>query len=273
MDKLKRQTAVLCSSSVSCCTRGRIRSSTYPNCNTLQDQTPEKKRDIIIQPSKQSSTIGKWEYDSNPIRSVHPASFLAKLFTSTKVGIKSAAATPKVKPQLLTAGDTLKNDNCEWGFYFWCCECPTFCLDTGKGGGGMIHVSRAPVLLLLRNLFVLINWHCQFPHIATVWHILWGAVVGTQMLHATGVSQCDSSCFVFSFEGGRVGARGGSVILNLNFQVEEAGRRRNKHTYTPLLPLEGQKSLCTHLIITGGRPFGIVTSASFHFLGRNCLQV
>lgn len=58
-------------------------------------------------------------------------------------------------------------------------------------------------------------------HIATVWHILWGAVVGTQMLHTIGVSQCDSSCFFFSFEGG------GSIFLNLNFQVEEAGRNKN----------------------------------------------
>lgn len=39
-------------------------------------------------------------------------------------------------------------------------------------------------------------------HVATVWHILWGAVVGTQMLHTIGVSQCDSSCFLFFGEGG-----------------------------------------------------------------------
>lgn len=39
-------------------------------------------------------------------------------------------------------------------------------------------------------------------HIATVWHILWGAAVGTQMLHTIGVSHCDSSCFFFSFDGG-----------------------------------------------------------------------
>lgn len=45
--------------------------------------------------------------------------------------------------------------------------------------------------------------------------------MGTQMLHTIGVSQCDSSCFFFSFEGG------GSIFLNLNFQVEEAGRNRN----------------------------------------------
>lgn len=46
-----------------------------------------------------------------------------------------------MKRQLLTAGDTFENDNCNWNFYFWSCECPTFCLDAGKGGGGMIFLS------------------------------------------------------------------------------------------------------------------------------------
>lgn len=74
--------------------------------------------------------------------------------------------------QLLTAGDTSKNDNCEWNFYFRRCECPTFCLDMGEGGWGLFwfffffffSVSRALrcVFLLLRNSFVLINWQCQF---------------------------------------------------------------------------------------------------------------
>lgn len=65
-------------------------------------------------------------------------------------------------------------------------------------------------------------------HVATVWHILWGAVVGTQMLHTIGVSQCDSSCFLFFGEDGVWGGMWwGAVFLNLNFQVKEAGWNRN----------------------------------------------
>lgn len=78
-------------------------------------------------------------------------------------------------------------------------------------------------VLLAEEFFCSDKLTMSVSHIATVWHILWGAVVGTQMLHTIGVSQCDSSCFLFFGEGGV----GGAVFLNLNFQVKEAGWNRN----------------------------------------------
>lgn len=65
---------------------------------------------------------------------------------------------------------------------------------------------------------------------ATVWNTLWGAAAGTQVLHAIGVTQCDSSCFPSFGVPGRGGGakwRWWLSFLNLNFQVEEAGRNRN----------------------------------------------
>lgn len=170
---------------------------------------------------------------SSAAAAVHRAAFHAIVYLN-KVGIKSAALTPKVKPQLLTAGDTFKNDNCEWNFYFWCCECPTFGLDTGKGGGGMIHVSRALKMCTpLAEEFVCSDklTLSVSPHCHSVAYTMGSSGGNTD-------ATCDwrQSMWQFLFclffwgwggERGWGGGWGGSIFLNLNFQVEEAGRNRN----------------------------------------------
>lgn len=126
--------------------------------------------------------------------------------------------------QLLTAGDTLKNYNCEWNFYFRHCECPTFCLDMGEGGWvalvGIVFFSlffclQGPKMCipLAEEFFCSDKLTMSVSHNATVWNILWGAAAGTQVLHAIGVTQCDSSCFLSFWAqergGGRVVVVGG----------------------------------------------------------------
>ena len=123
----------------------------------------------------------------------------------------------------------------------------------------MIFVSRAQrcVFLLLRNVFVLINWHCQFPTLPQC-----GIYYREQWWeHRCYIRLASVNVTVLVFFS--LLKKGGSIFLNLNFQVEEAGRNKNEYTYTPLLPLEWQKCLCTRIIITGGRQFGIVIHASF----------
>lgn len=110
-------------------------------------------------------------------------------------------------------------------FFFFCLQGPKMCIP------------------LAEESFCSDKLTVSISHIATVWHILQGAAVGTQMLRTIGITQPDSSCFLglfflFSFKG-----EGGLFFFSKS-ELPSRGSRKEReliHLHIPSPFGEGRK--------------------------------